>query len=235
MAKNIPYFLCLFCNLYKNLLKVLYSLFKCRHFPRFLIPEKKLGWVCDVLQQHQVRRGHPGPDVRAYSFKGGMEDGWWRSSITSSTWLGSMPTSYSRSTSSRRGWRKFLQQLAEELRAEYMEWKGAAAVEATTAAAAAEATTVAAADTETEAQSCAWLLFLYYPDVSHSKLKLNYENWIWIVRTECENIELNFPNQYIQYQIIIFRFSFSMQWFEIKQHKFKLCDIIQFFNAIIQV
>ena len=38
-----------------------------------------------------------------------------RSSITSSsTWLGSMPASYSGSTSSRRGWRKVLQQLAAE-------------------------------------------------------------------------------------------------------------------------
>ena len=39
-----------------------------------------------------------------------------------------MPASYSRSTSSRRAQRKVLQQLAEELRAEYMEGKEAAAV-----------------------------------------------------------------------------------------------------------
>ena len=66
--------------------------------------------------------------ARTYSFRGGTEDGQWRSSITSSTWLGSMPASYSRSTSSRRAWRKVLQQLAEELRAEYMEGKTAATV-----------------------------------------------------------------------------------------------------------
>ena len=35
-----------------------------------------------------------------------------------------MPISYSRSSSSRRAQRKVLQQLAEELRAEYMEGKG---------------------------------------------------------------------------------------------------------------
>ena len=51
------------------------------------------------------------------------EDGQWRSSITSSTWLGSMPASYSRSTSSRRAWKNILQKLAEELRAEYMQGK----------------------------------------------------------------------------------------------------------------
>ena len=52
--------------------------------------------VFDV-QQHQVRCG-PGPDARAYSVKGGAEDGRWRSSITSSwTWLGSMHASYPRS------------------------------------------------------------------------------------------------------------------------------------------
>ena len=63
-----------------------------------------------------------------------------------------MPASYSRSISSRRAQRKVLQQLAEELRAEYMEGKGVTpvgtrwpAAEATTTAAA------AAADTETEA------------------------------------------------------------------------------------
>ena len=39
-----------------------------------------------------------------------------------------MPASYSRSTSSRRARRKVLQQLAEELRAEYMEGKAAVAV-----------------------------------------------------------------------------------------------------------
>ena len=39
-----------------------------------------------------------------------------------------MPASHSRSTSSRRAQRKVLQQLAEELRAEYMEGKAAAAV-----------------------------------------------------------------------------------------------------------
>ena len=77
------------------------------------------------------------------------EDGQWWSSIKSSTWLGSMPASYSRSTSSRRARRKVLQQLAEELRAEYMEGKAAAAVG--TRWAAVETTTAAAADTETEA------------------------------------------------------------------------------------
>ena len=49
----------------------------------------------------------------AYFVKGGT----WRwpvSSMASSTWLGSMPASYSRSTSSRRARRKILQQLAEE-------------------------------------------------------------------------------------------------------------------------
>ena len=63
---------------------------------------------------------------------------------------GSMPATYSRSTSSRRAWRKVLQQLAEKLRAEYMEGKAAVAVgtkwtvvEATTAEAAAAETAVA--------------------------------------------------------------------------------------------
>ena len=60
-----------------------------------------------------------------------------------------MPASYSRSTRSRRAWRKVLQQLAEELRVEYMEGKEAAAVG--TRWAAAVATTAAAADTEPEA------------------------------------------------------------------------------------
>ena len=57
------------------------------------------------------------------------DDGQWRSSITTSTWLGSMPVSYLRSTSSKlsKGRRKVLQQLAEELRAEYLERKGAVA------------------------------------------------------------------------------------------------------------
>ena len=85
------------------------------------------------------------------SVKGGTRR-WPVSSITSSTWLGSMSASYSRNTSSRRARRKVLQQLAEELRAEYMEGKGAAAVG--TRWAAAEATTAAAAaaaDTDTEA------------------------------------------------------------------------------------
>ena len=71
------------------------------------------------------------------------EDGQWRSSIKSSTWQGSMPASYSRSTSSRRAQRKVLQQLAEELKAEYMEGKGTASVRTRSAA---EATTAAAAD-----------------------------------------------------------------------------------------
>ena len=66
--------------------------------------------------------------------------------------------SYSRSTSSRRARSKVLQQLAEELRAEYLEGKAAATVG--TRWAAAEATTAAAADTETEAvpvrKSCKW-------------------------------------------------------------------------------
>ena len=84
---------------------------------------------------------------RAYSVKGGTEDVQWWSSITSSTWVGSMSTSFSRSSSSRRARRKVLQQLAEELREEYMEGKGAAAVG--TRWAATEATTAAAAaDTE---------------------------------------------------------------------------------------
>ena len=61
---------------------------------------------------------------------------------------GSMPASYSRSTSSRRARRKVLQQLAEEVRAEYMEGKAAATVG--TRWAAAEPITAAAADTETE-------------------------------------------------------------------------------------
>ena len=56
------------------------------------------------------------------------EDGQLRSSTTSSTWQGLMPTSYSWSISSRRARRKVLQQLTEELRAEYMEGKAAAAV-----------------------------------------------------------------------------------------------------------
>ena len=55
-----------------------------------------------------------------------------------------MPASYSRSSSSRRARRKVLQQLTEELRAEYMEGKQAAA--GGTRWAAAEATTAAAAD-----------------------------------------------------------------------------------------
>ena len=62
-----------------------------------------------------------------------------------------MPASYSRSTSSKRACRKVLQQLSEELRAEYMEGKVAAAV--STRWAAAEATTAAAADMDTEAVS----------------------------------------------------------------------------------
>ena len=79
------------------------------------------------------------------AWKSQIRDCRWWSSLTSSTWLGSMPASYSRSTSSRRDWRKE----AEELRAEYMEGKADAAVG--TWWAAAEATTLAAADTDTEA------------------------------------------------------------------------------------
>ena len=79
------------------------------------------------------------------------EGGQWWSAITFSTWLGSMPASYSRSTSSRRAWRKVLQQLIE-LRAEYMEGKGAAAVG--TRWAVVEETTTAAADTEAVRESC---------------------------------------------------------------------------------
>ena len=64
-------------------------------------------------------------------------------------------------TSSRRARRKSLQQLAEELRAEYMEEKGASAVATRWAAEeAAEATTAAAAGTEMETvpvrTSCKW-------------------------------------------------------------------------------
>ena len=70
-----------------------------------------------------------------------------------------MPTSYSRSApAAGEPWRKVLQQLAEELRAEYMEGKGAvavgtrwAAMEATTAAAAAAA--AAAAQNRRQCQS----------------------------------------------------------------------------------
>ena len=55
--------------------------------------------------------------ARAYSVKGCTQR-WPVSSITSSTCLGSMPASYSRSTGSRKPRRKVLQQLAEELKAE---------------------------------------------------------------------------------------------------------------------
>ena len=65
--------------------------------------------------------------ARVYSVKGGTRR-WPVSSMISSTWLGSMPASYSRSISSRIARRKVPQQLAEKLRAEYMEGKGAAAV-----------------------------------------------------------------------------------------------------------
>ena len=88
---------------------------------------------------------------RAYSVKGGTQDGQWRSSLTSSTCLGTMSASHSRSTSSRRARRKVLQQPIEELRAEYMEGKGAAAVRRGWAAA--EPTTATTADTETDAVS----------------------------------------------------------------------------------
>ena len=77
------------------------------------------------------------------------EDGQLRSSTTSSTWQGLMPTSYSWSISSRRARRKVLQQLTEELRAEYMVGKAAAAVG--TRWVAVEATTAAAVDTDTQA------------------------------------------------------------------------------------
>ena len=100
-------------------------------------------------EQHQYCVDITDQMARAHSVKGSTEDGQWRSSITSSTWLGSMPTSYSRSTSSRRAQRKVLQQLSEELRAEYMEGKAAVG----TRWAAVEATTAAAADTDTEAMS----------------------------------------------------------------------------------
>ena len=59
-----------------------------------------------------------------------------------------MPASYSWSTSSRRARRKVLQQLAEEVRAEYMEGKEAAAGGTRWVA---EEATAAAADTQTEA------------------------------------------------------------------------------------
>ena len=88
---------------------------------------------------------------RGRTVKGGMADGRWRSSVTSSTWLGSMPTSYSRSTSSKRARRKVLRQLTEELREEYIEGKGATAVG--TMWAAAEPTTAAAADTDTDTEA----------------------------------------------------------------------------------
>ena len=100
-----------------------------------------------VMYYNNTKYSEDVPDqmARAYSVKGCTRR-WPVSSITSSTWLGSMSASYSRSSSSRRAWRKVLQQLAEELRAEYMEGKGAPA--GNTRWAAAEATTATAADTE---------------------------------------------------------------------------------------
>ena len=62
-----------------------------------------------------------------------------------------MLATHSRSTSSRIDRKKVLQQLADELRAEYMEGKAAAAV--STRWAAAEATTAAEADTDTDMDS----------------------------------------------------------------------------------
>ena len=76
-----------------------------------------------------------------------IDSQWW-SSITYSNWLGSMPASHSRSTSSRKAWMKVLLQLVEEMSTEYIEGKAAAAVGTRWAAAEATAT---AADTETEA------------------------------------------------------------------------------------
>ena len=82
--------------------------------------------------------------VMPYSIKGCTRR--WPVAVSSSTWLGSMPASYSRSSSSRRARRKVLQHLTEELREEYMEGKGATAVG--TRWPAAEPTIAAAADTE---------------------------------------------------------------------------------------
>ena len=68
-----------------------------------------------------------------------------------------------------------------------------------------------------------------YPDVCHSRLNLYFENWIWIVRTECEYIESvefsifssklinSISNDTIQIQ-------FSNAMMQIKQYNFKWCD-----------
>ena len=60
--------------------------------PESVIYSNNMKYSMDELDQME----------RAYCVKGSTENGQWRSSITSLTWLGSMPASYSRSTSSRR-------------------------------------------------------------------------------------------------------------------------------------
>lgn len=88
---------------------------------------------------------------------------------------------------------------------------------------------------------CTRSLLLNNPDVCLSDLKLNFENWIWIVRTECGITETwIFTKDYIQFQSkrikfhdITFSFKIIEIQFQTNNSNSNYVIKIQFFKAII--